>query len=497
MGVIQRDSFRITIIAFAGAAIGYLNKVFLFPNFLEPEQVGLANLMITIALIYSQVASLGVNNITIRFFPFFKDNPKNHASFLFAITAFATAGFVVVSLLVALLRQPFNEFYGQSSPLLVEYFWYLVPLAFSTLYFNLFDSYLRSLFRNVVPSLIYEVGLRLFITVSVLLFAFGFLSFPGFVVVYVAANCLPAFILIAYTFFIGQLSLHPLSTPLLKRLRAIMVNYGVYSFLNNLSFLLLASIDALMIAGMLNLSAAGIYTTMVFVTSVMLIPYRAMLRVSGPVVAGLWKLKDMVKMDELYKNASSSNLVVGAGLFMLIWVNIDSIFHFMPEEYSLGRYVFLFLGIGRLIDMAAGLNGTILLTSKRYRIDLLFTVGLVVFTILSNLALIPRFGINGAAFASMASLIIFNILRIGYLKSRFGIHPFETRQIFVPLILVAIVFISGLTGRLENVFADTVIRSIIAGFAFFIPIYLLRVSASINNLVNSKLSALKKMIVKT
>jgi len=284
---------------------------------------------------------------------------------------------------------------------------------------------------------------------------------------------------------------------LLKRLRAIMVNYGVYSFLNNLSFLLLASIDALMIAGMLNLSAAGIYTTMVFVTSVMLIPYRAMLRVSGPVVAGLWKLKDMVKMDELYKNASSSNLVVGAGLFMLIWVNIDSIFHFMPEEYSLGRYVFLFLGIGRLIDMAAGLNGTILLTSKRYRIDLLFTVGLVVFTILSNLALIPRFGINGAAFASMASLIIFNILRIGYLKSRFGIHPFETRQIFVPLILVAIVFISGLTGRLENVFADTVIRSIIAGFAFFIPIYLLRVSASINNLVNSKLSALKKMIVKT
>ncbi|HAK00485.1 MAG TPA: hypothetical protein DCM62_10720, partial [Bacteroidales bacterium] len=215
MGIIQRDSFRITVIAFAGAAIGYLNKVFLFPNVLLPEQVGLANLMITIALIYAQVASLGSSNITIRFFPFFNDKSKHHHGFLYVITAFSTAGFVAVSLLVVLLRKPFYEFYHQSSPLLVEYFWYLIPLALATLYFNLFDSYLRSLFRNVFPSLVYEIGLRLFITISVLLLAFGIVDFQGFVVVYVVANCLPAMLVIIYTLIIGQLRLKPISSSLL------------------------------------------------------------------------------------------------------------------------------------------------------------------------------------------------------------------------------------------------------------------------------------------
>jgi len=494
MGIIQRDSFRITLIAFAGATIGYLNKVFLFPNFLMPDQVGLANLMITLALIYAQVASLGSGNIIVRFFPFFNDSAKNHHGFLFAISAFSLAGFTLVSLLVMLLRQPFYQFYAEGSPLLVEYFWYLVPLALATLYFNLFDAYLRSLFRNVFPSLVYEIGLRLFITLSVLLFALDFVNFEGFVVVYVVANCLPAMLVILYTVSIRQLKLKPDPTPLLKRLSGIMFNYGGFSVLNNLSFLILASIDALMIAGMIDLAAAGIYTTMVFVTSVMLIPYRSMLRVSGPIVAQLWRLKDLVKMDILYKKASSGNLVVGAGLFLLLWINIDSLFQFMPLEYALGKFVFLYLGIGRLVDMAAGLNGAILLTSRRFKIDLLFTTGLIVFTILSNLALIPRFGINGAAMASMASLILFNIFRIVYLYRQFQIHPFVNKQLFVPPILLAIILISSLSGRLDNVFADIAVRSLVAGLAFCIPIYFLRVSEDLSEMVNSTTSTIRKKL---
>jgi len=496
MGIIQRDSFRITVIAFAGAAIGYLNKVFLFPNVLLPEQVGLANLMITIALIYAQVASLGSSNITIRFFPFFIDRSKHHHGFLYAITAFSTAGFVAVSLLVVMFRKPFYEFYHQSSPLLVEYFWYLIPLALATLYFNLFDSYLRSLFRNVFPSLVYEIGLRLFITISVLLLAFGLVDFQGFVIVYVVANCLPAMLVIIYTLIIGQLRLKPISSSLLNRLGKFMVSYGVFSLLNNLSFLLMASIDALMIAGMINLGATGIYTTMVFVTSVMLIPYRSMLRVAGPIVALFWKSKELDKMDALYKKASTVNLVVGAGMFLLIWINMDSLFQFMPAEYAAGKYVFLFLGLGRLVDMAAGINGTILLTSKRYKVDLLFTSGLVVFTVLTNLALIPMFGINGAAVASMTSLVLFNFLRIVYLYRQFHIHPFVSKQLWVPPILLLVIIITGFTGRLDNTFADIAIRTILAGLAFFVPIYFLKISEEINQWVSTTLRKAQNWLIK-
>lgn len=45
-------------------------------------------------------------------------------------------------------------------------------------------------------------------------------------------------------------------------------------------------------------------------------------------------------------------------LFLLaIWINLDNIFSLMPDSYSAGRYVFLFLGLGRVFEMYAGLTG--------------------------------------------------------------------------------------------------------------------------------------------
>ena len=140
MGIVQRDSFRVTLIAYAGAAIGFLNKVFLFTNFLETEQVGLANLLITISLIYAQLAALGSRNIITRFFPFFNDAGRQHHGFLFATLSLGMAGFVLASLLFVILRQPFVLLYQDSSPLLVDYAYYLIPLALATLYFNLCES---------------------------------------------------------------------------------------------------------------------------------------------------------------------------------------------------------------------------------------------------------------------------------------------------------------------------------------------------------------------
>ena len=374
MGIIQRDSFRITIIAYFGAALGYLNKVFLFTNILSTEQVGLANLMITISVMYAQLSALGSYNVVTRFFPFFDNRQNGRFGLLWGLILMVLAGFILVTLLFLMFREPFVFFYQDSGPLLVEYALYIIPLALASLFYQLFEAYLRSLQKNLVPTLIFEVGTRIFVTVSIALFALGVVSFPGFVSIYVAANCLPAVLIIAYAFTIRQLSYRPAMSPLFRRFGKIMLVYGLFSMFNNLSIMLLGSIDSLMVAGMIDLGSAGIYTTMIFITSIMLIPYRSMLKVSAPVVASYWKSRAFDKMEMLYKKATASNLVVGGGIFLLIWVNLDAIFALMPGEYEAGRMVFLLLGLGKLFDMAAGLNGTILLMSKQYRYDLLFTV---------------------------------------------------------------------------------------------------------------------------
>ncbi len=479
MGVVQRDSFRITVISYAGAVIGYLNKILLFTNFLHTEQVGLANLLVSLSLIYAQFAALGSRNIVIRFFPFF-NNPKNHHhGFLFAMIAIAFAGFVVASLLFLVLRQPFSILYEESSPLLVEYAVYLIPLALANVYYNLFEAYLRSLYHNLLPSLAHEVILRVLVTLSISLYAIGIITFPVFVSIYVAANCMPALVLIIYSALKGWLLIKPVFSPMLRRLGKIMLVYGLFSLLTNLSGFLLVSIDALMVAGMIDLGAAGIYTTMVFLTSVMLIPFRSMVKVSAPLVANLWKNRSMKMMQSVSQKASAGNMVVGAALFLLIWINIDAIFQIMPGEYAAGRYVFLLLGVGKLFDMSAALTSTIIITSKKYRYDLLFTMTMVAVAVFLNYLLIPLFGINGAALASMITLVLFNLIRITFIRHHFKIIPFRKKQIWMPLIMAFILALSVFVPVSGTLWLDVLSRTTVGMFLFLVSVKTLGLSPEI------------------
>ncbi len=490
MGIVQRDSFRITVISYAGAVIGYLNKIILFTNFLQTEQVGLANLLVSLSLIYAQFAALGSRNIVIRFFPFF-NNPKNHHhGFLFGMIAIASGGFVITSLLFLILQKPFAMLYSDSSPLLVEYAFYLVPLALTNLYYNLFEGYLRSLYHNLLPSLAHEIILRVLVTLSITLFAMGIITFPAFVLIYVVANCMPVVILVLYTAAKGWLLIKPVFSPMLRRLGKIMLVYGLFSMFTNLSTFLFVSIDSLMVAGMIDLGAAGIYTTMVFLTSIMLIPFRSMVKVAAPLVAQLLKNRSMGEIQSLSRKASAGSMVVGAGLFIMIWVNIDAIFLVMPSVYSAGRYVFLILGVGKLFDMSAALTSTIVITSKKYRFDLLFTLSMVASAILFNLLLIPVFGINGAAMASMITLVLFNLLRILFIRYHFGIIPFRNKQIWIPVIITIIVLLSFLIPLTGMLWFDVISRTTVAMLVFLIPVKIMNISPELEEWLNRLLRKL-------
>lgn len=150
---------------------------------------------------------------------------------------------------------------------------------------------------------------------------------------------------------------------------------------------------------------------MAYMVAAMLTPYRSMIKVATPVVTNLWKERDMEGMRRISREMSLVNLIVGSFLFLLIWVNLDNIFSLMPGSYSDGRYVFLFLGLARVMDMYSGLNGTILVTSKKYRYDFTFSLMLVALTVASNALLIPRWGMTGAALATMITVLAYNAIR--------------------------------------------------------------------------------------
>ena len=74
------------------------------------------------------------------------------------------------------------------------------------------------------------------------------------------------------------------------------------------------------------------------------------------------------------------------------------------EVYKVGKFVVLFVMLGKLIDMASGANGEIIGLSKYYKFNMYCILFLAVLTVVGNYFLIPALGVTGAALATAISL---------------------------------------------------------------------------------------------
>ncbi|MBF9253783.1 polysaccharide biosynthesis protein [Pontibacter sp. 172403-2] len=456
---LQREGIWNTIISYAGIVIGYVNTILLFPNILEPEQVGLTRLLISISAMFAQFSALGFVNMSVRYFPYFRNREKRHHGFLFLLLAVPMLGFAVISGLFLLFKPLVMQYYAaEESSLLQEFYYYIIPLSLFTLLFNLFTAYLRSLFKTIFSSFVQDFLLRLLTTLLIAIYALGWMDFHLFVLLYIFINSVIALVLVVYTLWLRQLFILPSWSGLRMIPLREMMQYGLFTFMGNISVTIIATVDQVMISAY-SLSDNGVYTTAFFMTSAIMIPARSIFKIAFPQVAEYWKDQDMGKMEQLYKQITLVNLIVGLLLFIGIWANIDNLFSFMPDTYRAGKYVVLFLSMARLVDLATGLNGIILATSAKYRWDLLFNVVLACLTVFTNYYFIPLYGINGAAFASMLSYVLINLARLFFVQWVYKIQPFAWSSVTITVIAAVALGVSYLLPYLGNLYLDIVVRS--------------------------------------
>jgi O-antigen/teichoic acid export membrane protein len=203
----------------------------------------------------------------------------------------------------------------------------------------------------------------------------------------------------------------------------------------------------------------------------------------------------MKAVSDLYDKTTLVMMIIGGGLILLLWGNIDSIFMFIPKEYSVARYSFYILCFAKYVDMITGLNGIITITSKKYKYDLYFMLVLVIATIVLNLLLIPIYGITGAALAAMISLVVYNLLRLVFVWYNFKMQPFTINCLWVLLISVGTMCIVHFIPFIMNKYVSICINSAIIGIIYLGSILLFKFSPDINNMVY-KLTGWKYLEVK-
>jgi O-antigen/teichoic acid export membrane protein len=77
--------------------------------------------------------------------------------------------------------------------------------------------------------------------------------------------------------------------------------------------------------------------------------------------------------------------------------------------------------LGQLVNALTGSVGCLLLMTGREKLMQLNLVGVVIFSVLINIMVIPRFGIVGAAVTSSLSLVILNGVSVALVYQKFSI----------------------------------------------------------------------------
>lgn len=474
MSKIAKQSIQTTIFSYIGVVLGYINVLWLYPYALDATQLGTFRTIQDLGLLFVPFAQLGVGHGITRYFP-----RLNHtqSAFLSYSLLVSLLGFAVVCFVFFGLKDQIVGLFAANSPEVVNFLGIVLLVTLFALLSSVLDAYGRSYLKVAIPTFFREVFLRLLTSLLVATYLLGWIDFDqvmqGLVVVYGLA----LLGVLVYLIWLGKIHLDFNWRNFPKGFRSSFIRFSLVTFLATAASTLIMKIDSIMVSSMVSLEANAIYSIAFYMALVVELPRRAISQVAMPVIADHFAKNQLQAINQLYRQISNRQLYICLLLFALIWSNIDTIYHFVPnrEIYQAGKWVVFYIALGKIFDVAFSVNGEILVFSNYYRFNLVLTIAMSVMIIAANYWLIPIFGIEGAAIGSATVMLSFNVVKYLYLKVRLQLDPFsiETLKILgigVPALLVMFVDIQLIHPFLLIVLKSLLIVAMFVGLSWLLGV---------------------------
>lgn len=491
MGIIQRQGIRNSIITYTGILLGAISLVIIQPRFLTKEEIGLTRILFSFSALVASFMPLGMNATVIKYFPYFRNRDESHHGFFGFMLIFPLMGYLVFASFLYFFRDNIISHYIAQSKLFTDYFYYIFPLTFFLSFITVFISYSHSIFRTSVPALINEVLVRIGAIILFTIYFIKLIDRDHFIMLFVCIYGLQFLSLIVYLFYEDRPSLRVKWDKYLEHTPFTMFKYGLITSLTGMSTIGLKYMDTIMLgmykpreASLNALDIVGIYSIAAFVAVFVEAPMTALDKIIVPKMADGWKNNDMVDIQDIYYKSAKYLLIIGGLLFLLINLNIDSLFHLIPDkDYSLAKGVVLIISIGTLVNMGTGNTDGLLLTSSKYKLLTVMLIALVIVAYINYRILIPLFGMEGAALATALSATIYNFAKYFMIWYYYKLQPFTINTLKV----VGVILLTGLAvyfiPSAGNPFLDVAIRSSIIGVLFAIQIYILNIVPEFHHLI--------------
>jgi len=474
------DSFNIEITTIAkGAGIVYfgtflgigLKYVFelLIARNLGPALFGIFFLGFSIFKVLERISTVGLHNGVLRYVSIFKsvgDKARIKGTILLSlkiVTAFGLLIFIVMTIFSPKIS--INIFNKSDLSSILPLFAAVVIFSVITEIFIYSTLAFQTTKYKVLVRMIFEPAARILLVIIAFLmgwkflgavFAFGISLIAGMGLAFLCLSRLfPAF---------NQKSLKPIYET------KDILNFSWPLFFVGFFNIALVQINTLLLGYFREAPEVGIYGAAFRTAFLIPISLESVNAIFAPIISELYSKKEIQKLENLFKVATKWIFTISFPLFLYLVFYAESILRIWGKEYAIGSICLVILCVGQLINCSVGSVGYIITMIGRSKINLANIAAILLFNIIMNIILIPKYGIIGAAISVTASLVLINIIRLMEVFIILKIHPYRwdfVKPLFAGGVAILMVFVT----KLFDLNFKNSLLSLVLGFLLFLFVY--------------------------
>ena len=474
------------MITYAGVLIGFVSLLFIQPNLLKPEELGLTRILIAAASLIATILPLGVSSVTTKFFPYFRNEEKKHHGYFGFMLLFPLAGAILCGVLVFSFKNLIIDQYIQQSFLFTRFFDLLLPFALIIGLNMTLNAYCASLFKTTIISFFEGIFSRVLFILLIIVYYVKWIDLTQFMNLFVAVYLLQVVSMIVYIYSIDKPSLKIDWNYVRSIGTGKIVTFGLLLTAASFSSISLKHLDTIMLGKYMSLDYVGVFAVSAYIALVIEIPLASLERITHPKVAQAWANKDVLSIQKIYYQ-SVKYLMLGGGLLLVgIIANIHDLLSLLPEAYHKGATVAIIACIGGFLNIATGVNTSILFTSDKYLYGTYLLFLLLILAVILNIILIPIYGIEGAALATALSSVIYNALKYFLILKNFKMQPYDASSIKILFVIAFAFLISHFLPALNNAVVSMIMKSAVIIAVYGGLTYLLKIVPEFHKYIRLK-----------
>ncbi len=485
MGIVINQSIKNTAITYFGFGIGAINALFLYTNFLGKVHYGMVAFLLSAANIMMPLMAFGVHSTLIRFYSKYNDEAERERfmSFMLLMPLFLI---VPISSICYFFYKQISFFLLDKNPEIEPFLWLIPVIGIFMGYFEVFYSWVKVHLKSVVGNFISEVLVRVIVLLMLFAVHFNYLTKEQFIYGLFFAYFSQFFIMFLYALKIKM----PVFKFAFPSDYKSLFGYSFFIIMSGGIAVLLMDLDKVMLQSYVKIENIALYSVAIFIATVIMVPSRAMMQIIYPITAKLMNENKLDELNDLYKK-SAINLQVFSGLIMLgIFLNINQMYLIIPDNYSAGIWIVFIIGLTKFYDAILGNNNAIILNTKHYRTVLYFGLLLTFMMIVLNMLLIPKYGIEGSAWATLISVMVYNTIKLYFVVQKMNLYPFTIKTLHSFGIISIIFLLFYFWDFAFHPILNIILKSILISIIYIYLNYKMKISEEVNEIIEKFVSRL-------